>query len=43
VVRPLMRLSVLAAIYRDSVLAATWEAYLSGVPMTWLVVGENRP
>ena len=37
------RLDVLGAIHRETVLTATWEAYLSGVPMTWLTVGENRP
>lgn len=38
-----MTLSILAAIHRESILTATWEAYLAGVPMTWLVVGEIRP
>jgi hypothetical protein len=37
-----MTLSVIAAIHRDTVLSATWEAYLAGVPMTWLVYGEDR-
>lgn len=37
-----MTLSVLAAIHRDTILTATWEAFLSGVPMTWLRYGEDR-
>jgi hypothetical protein len=38
-----MTLSILAAIHRETILCATWEAYLSGVPMTWLTYGEHRP
>jgi len=37
------RLAVLAAIHRETVLCATWEAYLAGIPMTWLTYGEHRP